>query len=129
MALHPPNTGYDLFDAADYAACLARETNDEQLQKISTDLNAAFADAIIARNQVNYREERLDNYSLSVVIVDKTTFAKEFQDADWTFTYEESYKATDFHAQTGWGQWLTTNEQKPTNNPCGYVSGDDDGEE
>ena len=119
-SVYKPMREKDLYDAADYAVCLARETNDEQLKAISKDLNAAFDDAIVVRANVNRRKDYLDNYSLSVTIVDKSTFAKEFKDGDWTFTFEKSYKATAFHANTGWGHWLSTNEQEPTGNPYGF---------
>ena len=124
-SVYKPKKEEDLYDAADYAACLARETDDEQLKAIRDDLNAAFADAILVRTHVNNRTSRLDKYSLSVTIVDKTTFAQEFHDGDWTFTFEESYKATAFHANTGWGHWLSTNEQKPTGNPYGFAESND----
>lgn len=119
-SVYKPHKEADLYDAADYAACLVRETNDEQLKDISNNLNAAFADAILARTHVNNRNDCLSNYSLSVTIVDKLTFAELYMDGDWVFTFEESYKATAFHANTGWGHWLSINEQKPTNNPWGY---------
>lgn len=127
-SVYKPKKEKDLYDAADYAACLARETNDEQLKAISNDLNAAFAEALLARASVNNRKDRLDNYSLSVTIVDKNTFAGELKDDvdNWTFTFEESYKATAFHDNTGWGHWLNTNEQKPTGNPFGFSDSYDD---
>ena len=130
-SVYRPYPNADLYDAVDYAACLARETNDGQLKAICASLNAAFDDAILVRTHVNNKEERLDNYSLSVTIVDKATFAQQYMDGDWPFTYEDSYKATDFHANTGWGHWLSTNEQAPTGNPSGYVEGgvDDDEDE
>ena len=125
-SVYKPKKEENLYDAADYAACLARETNDEQLKAISKDLDAAFANAILVRCPVNNRKDYLDNYSLSVTIVDKSTFAKEFKVDDWTFTFEESYKATAFHANTGWGHWLNTNEQMPTGNPYGFASRETD---
>ena len=128
-SVYKPKKELNLYDAADYAVCLARETNDDQLKAISNDLNAAFADAMLVRAHVNKRKDCLDSYSLSVTIVDKATFAKEFKDGNWDFTFEESYKATAFHANTGWGHWLNTNEQIPTGNPYGYSSNADDDKE
>lgn len=116
-----------LFDAADYAECLARETGDAQLQTISKSLRASFDKAFIARDHVNNRPDFLDAYTLSVTLVDKTTFTQELTDDTGNkFSFGESYFATDFHSNTGWGHWLTENNQKPTGNPFGMKKEEND---
>ena len=119
-SVYQPYQDVPLFDAADYADCLARETGDAELKDISTSLRAAFDQAFICRDHVNNQPSYLDAYTLSVTIVDKTTFGRTLtDDTYWTFFYGDSYKATDFHLNTGWGHWLATNEQIPTGNPYG----------
>ena len=118
--VYQPFKRFPLFDAADYADCLARETGDAQLQAISKDLRASFDKAFIARDHVNNRPDFLDAYTLSVTLVDKTTFANELADDTGNmFTFGQSYMATAFHANTGWGHWLAENNQQPTGNPFG----------
>ena len=125
--VYRPCQGAALFDAADYADCLARETGDAQLQTISKDLRASFDKAFLAREHVNNRPDFLDAYTLSVTLVDKTTFAQELKDdAGNIFSFGDSYMATAFHTNTGWGHWLAENNQKPTGNPFGM---DEEGED
>ena len=110
-----------LFDAADYADCLARETGDAQLLTISKDLRAAFDQAFISHAQVSNLPGSINANTLSVTIVDKATYNMELtDDTGWTFLFGDSYKINDFHADTGWGDWLAKNEQKPTGNPSGF---------
>ena len=119
--VYQPYPAKPLFDAADYADCLARETGDAQLQTISKDLRAAFDKAFISRAQVNNLPGFLNAYTLSVTIVDKTTFNMELtDDTGWKFLFGDSYKINDFHVDTDWGDWLAKNEQTPTGNPCGF---------
>ena len=128
--VYQPSQRYSLYDAADYADCLARETGDAQLQAISKDLRAAFDKAFLARDHVNNRPDSLSAYTLSVTLVDKTTFAQELKDdTDNTFTFGESYMATSFHTNTGWGHWLAENNQKPTGNPFGMMDDGPEGDE
>ncbi len=128
--VYQPCQRYTLYDAADYADCLARETGDAQLKAISKDLRAAFDKAFLARDHVNNRPDSLSAYTLSVTLVDKNTFAQELQDdTDNTFTFGESYMATNFHTNTGWGHWLAENNQKPTGNPLGMLDDDPEGDE
>ena len=120
--VYQPYPSKPLFDAADYADCLARETGDTQLQTISKDLRAAFDKAFISRAQVNNLPGSLNAYTLSVTIVDKATYNMELtDDTGWTFLFADSYKINDFHVSTYWGDWLAKNEQKPTGNPCGFA--------
>ena len=119
--VYQPAFNYSLYDAADYADCLARETGDALLQDISKDLRAAFDNAFICRDKVDNLPGALNAYTLSVTLVDKTTFAQEItDDTGWKFTFELSYNATAFHSNTGWGHWLNENEQTPTGNPYGF---------
>ena len=125
--VYQPFQGATLFDAADYADCLASETGDAQLLAISKDLRQTFNNTFIAHEHVNNRPDFLDAYSLSVTLVDKTTFAQELKDdTDNKFFFGDSYMATAFHANTGWGHWLTENNQMPTGNPFGLIDDDDD---
>ena len=118
--VYQPYQGATLYDAADYADCLARETGDAQLQTISKDLRASFDKAFLARDHVNNRPDFLNAYTLSVTLVDKTTFAKELTDVTGDkFIFGDSYMATSFHTNTGWGHWLAENNQKPDGNPFG----------
>jgi hypothetical protein len=118
--VYQPYQGATLFDAADYADCLARETSDAQLQTISKSLRASFDKAFLARDHVNNRPDFLDAYTLSVTLVDKTTFTQELKDdTGYKFSFSDSYFATGFHTNTGWGHWLAENNQKPTDNPFG----------
>ena len=126
--VYQPYQGATLFDAADYADCLARETGDAQLQAISKDLRASFDKAFLARDHVNRRPDFLNAYTLSVTLVDKTTFSHELtDDTGYKFTFGDSYKATAFHDNTGWGHWLAENGQMPTDNPFGLKNLEDDG--
>ena len=125
--VYQPFQRVPLFDAADYADCLARETGDAQLKTISKDLRASFDKAFIARDHVNSRPEFLNAYTLSVNLVDKETFSKELtDDTGYKFSFGESYMATAFHTNTGWGHWLAENNQKPTGNPYGMKDEEDD---
>lgn len=128
--VYKPYQGVSLFDAADYADCLARETGDAQLLAISKDLRAAFDKAFITRDHINNRPDFLNAYTLSVTLVDKTTFAQELKDdTDYKFTFGDSYMATAFHANTGWGHWLSENSQNPTDNPFGLKNLEDNGDQ
>jgi len=125
--VYQPYQNASLFDAADYADCLARETGDAQLQTISKDLRASFNKSFIARDHVNNRPDFLNDYTLSVTLVDKTTFAQEYtDDTNNMFLFGDSYKACNFHENTGWGHWLSENMQKPTGNPFGMAKLEDE---
>ena len=127
--VYQPYQGAVLYDAADYADCLARETGDAQLLAISKDLRATFDQKFIARDHVNKRPDYLDAYTLSVTLVDKETFSQELtDDTDYKFKFSDSYMATAFHSNTGWGHWLAENNQKPTGNPFGLME-DDEGDD
>jgi hypothetical protein len=128
--VYQPYPTKPLFDAADYADCLARETGDAQLQTISKDLRAAFDKAFICRAQVNNLPSALNAYTLSITIVDKNTYNMELtDDTGWTFRFSDSYKINDFHVGTYWGDWLAENEQTPTGNPCGMPESESGEEE
>jgi hypothetical protein len=128
--VYQPYPTKPLFDAADYADCLARETGDAQLQTISKDLRDAFDKAFICRAQVNNLPSALNAYTLSITIVDKNTYNMELtDDTGWTFRFSDSYKINDFHVGTYWGDWLAENEQTPTGNPCGMPESESGEEE
>ena len=126
--VYQPYQGAALFDAADYADCLARETGDDQIQTISKDLRASFDKSFIAREHVNNRPDFLDAYTLSLTLVDKTTFSQELtDDTGFKFSFGDSYLATDFHNNTGWGHWLAENNQQPADNPFGMKKLENEG--
>lgn len=112
--------GYPYFDLLDYAAKLAEATQDAQLQAIHTQLAANFGQAILKQVTVDLEEcPALPAYSLSVVLQDKQSY--ETTPTVANFTYRQAYEYTSFHTKTHWGNWLDTNLQPPTGNPCGQV--------
>ena len=108
------------FDLLDYAAKLAEATQDAELQTIHTQLAADFGRAILKQVTVDLGAcPALPAYSLSVLLVNKEAYEDDFAVGD--FTYRQAYEYTSFHQRTHWGNWLATNLQRPTGNPCGQV--------
>ena len=108
------------FDLLDYAAKLAEATQDAELQAIHTQLAADFGRAILKQVTVDLGAcPALPAYSLSVLLVNKEAYEDDF--AVGTFTYRQAYEYSTFHQRTHWGNWLATNLQTPTGNPCGQV--------
>ena len=112
------------FDIADYAHLLAKETGDEQFQAIATEMDNAFNEAIVHYRDVNWSQDHLDHYTLSVCLVNDNVynFTNYKQDIDPSYlcNFNEGYEQCDFHQYTGWGNWLNINEQKLDKNPeCG----------
>ena len=54
---------------------------------------------------------------LSVVLVDHDTYLNS--PTKGLFSYQQAYEYSRFHHLTHWGNWLHTNLQSPTDNPCG----------
>ncbi|MBQ7710444.1 MAG: hypothetical protein IJT39_01285, partial [Bacteroidales bacterium] len=111
-----------MFDLADYAHKVADETADPEFAAIAADIDAAFSDAIIRYEEVNWNTEQfLPHYTLSVCLVDHETytrdFMKEFSILSPRCNFNEGYEQTLFHRSTGWGTWLNTNLKRPFGNP------------
>ena len=111
-----------MFDLADYAHKVADETADPEFAAIAADIDAAFSDAIIRYEEVNWNTEQfLPHYTLSVCLVDHETytrdFMKEFSILSPRCNFNEGYEQTLFHRSTGWGTWLNTNLKRPFSNP------------
>ena len=106
------------FDLLDYARILADETGDGQLRTIAAELEQAFGLSTMEQITIDFdTHPELSSYSLSVVLVDKETYEKT--PTRGTFSYRQAYEYSTFHKLTGWGNWLYTNLQPPTGNPCG----------
>ena len=112
--------GSPLFDLLDYARILARETDDRQLKTIASEMERAFGEAILEQITVDYgTSPALDSYSLSVVLMNREVFNSS--PTLGLFSYRQAYLYSTFHQYTGWGTWLDTNLQPPTDNPCGQT--------
>ena len=116
------------FDLADYAHKVAEETADAEFAAIAADIDAAFSDAFVRREDVNWNtEQRLPHYTLSVCLVDHDTYVRDFTDVlDVLCNFNEGYEQTTFHQLTGWGQWLNANQQLPKGNPTSGGGSEDD---
>jgi hypothetical protein len=110
---------YPFYDALDYANKVAEATNDAQLKDIAAELKTALNAVLIERMGVHQNEEApMKEYTLSVVITDKTNFAAK---TAWDYTISKAYEFTDFSMITGWCEWLKTNTHNPTGNPAGQA--------
>jgi len=115
---------HPLYDAADYAHQLAKETNDTDMKAISDDLDHAFSEAIIQHIDINWSQQHLDHYTLSLCLVHKDmyTYDTQSQSADPSAVrnFNIGYEQSTFHKKTGWGTWLGMNDQWLYANPkCG----------
>ena len=109
------------FDIADYAQLLAKETDDAELKTISAALDNAFKEAFVHYRDVNNSKEHLDHYTLSVCLLREFFYTYDYKtkqpDLKVLNNYNEGYEKCDFHKLTGWGKWLTTNQQALDTNP------------
>ena len=110
---------YPFFDIADYAHLLAAETGDAEMQTISTELDNAFKAAFIHYCDVNWSQQHLDHYTLSVCLVQQLFYIYDYKDIlpNSLCRFDEGYEQCDFHKLTGWGNWLRMNQQKLNGNP------------
>ena len=111
---------YPFFDIADYAHLLAQETGDAEMQTISTELDNAFKAAFIHYRDVNWSQQHLDHYTLSVCLVHQFYYTWDYKSANptaWPNNFDEGYEQSDFHRLTSWGNWLRMNQQRLDNNP------------
>jgi hypothetical protein len=108
-----------------YADQMAKATGDAELKTIADELKAQMDKTILAANHYYnspYAKGIKPDFSLSVVAVDHKTYIGE---AGLTHSFQTAYEYTNFHKQTGWGDWLNILEAKPTkNNPAGDKSSD-----
>lgn len=119
---YKPDAAFDLFDARDYAKKFAEETGDESLEKIAKELSDAFdAMTVTHAMEAHFSEKApMDNYSLSIVLVDSAFYNGEMLSLEKK--NRESYEQTVFHKETGWGDWLNVNAHMPAGNPHGQNS-------
>jgi hypothetical protein len=110
-----------LFDIADYAHLLAKETDDAELKAISATLDNAFKEAFVHYRDVNNSKEHLDHYTLSVCLLRQLFYTYDYKtkypEKNLLNNYNEGYEKCDFHKLTGWGNWLNTNQQALDSNP------------
>ena len=105
---------HPFYDVADYAHRLAAETGDAEFATIAADLDRALADAILQYRDVNWNEQHLDHYTLSICLLSTTYYTYDYKSnekmkADANF--DEGYELSSFHTHTGWGNWLRMNQQ------------------
>lgn len=110
---------YPLFDLADYAHLLAKETGDDEFTAISSAMDQAFSKAILQRVDINWTVDHLDHYSLSVCLYHCDSYIFDFVGAGMPYNsnLRESYEQSTFHKLTGWGNWLSINTGQPWGNP------------
>ena len=107
------------FDIADYAHLLAQETGDTEMQTISTELDNAFKAAFIHYRDINWSQQHLDHYTLSVCLVHQLYYTYDYKDIlpNPLCRFDKGYEHCDFHRMTGWGDWLRMNQQRLVSNP------------
>lgn len=107
------------FDIADYAHLLAQETGDTEMQTISTELDNAFKAAFIHYRDINWSQQHLDHYTLSVCLVHQLYYTYDYKDIlpNSLCRFDKGYEYCDFHRMTGWGDWLRMNQQRFVSNP------------
>ena len=111
-----------MFDLADYAHKVANETGDAEFAAIATDIDAAFSNAFVRYEDVNWNTEQfLPHYTLSVCLFDHETYhidiMNRFKGLNPICNINDGYEQTTFHQMTGWGKWLDTNQKNPRGNP------------
>ncbi|MBR6852931.1 MAG: hypothetical protein IKM78_03355 [Prevotella sp.] len=109
------------FDIADYAHQLAKETGDAEFKAISDALDAAFDEAFVHYYDINNSVQHLDHYTLTVNLIDKDYYVFDYKNTFPTLyavcNFKEGYEQCTFHKLTGWGNWLSINEQLLDRNP------------
>ena len=110
---------YPFFDLADFAHKLAEETADEELAAVSDEMDRAFDEAIVHYADINLNEQHLDHYSLSVCIYGQDHYNYDFvgDGGSYRCNIGEGYEQCSFHQLTGWGNFLSINQQVPHGNP------------
>ena len=88
-------------------------------------MDQAFKDAFVHYRDVSNSKEHLDHYTLSVCLLNKQYYTLDYKTRfpakNLLNNYNEGYEKCDFHKLTGWGNWLSTNQQELDSNPqrCG----------
>ena len=112
---------YPLFDIAEYAQLLAKETGDAKMKTISTAMDKAFKEAFVHYRDVNYSKDHLDHYTLSVCLMNQKFYTIDYvglaPELGALCNYNVGYEQCDFHKLTGWGNWLNMNQQTLDSNP------------
>ena len=81
-----------------------------------------ISNLIVHYADVNWSEQHLDHYSLSVCIYDKNFYNYDFigEGNAVKANIYQGYEQCAFHQLTGWGNFLRINETSPWGNPyCG----------
>lgn len=112
------------FDLADYGHLLAYETGDSELSSISQAIDHAFSNAFVQYADVNFNEQHLDHYTLSVCLANDATYLDDYLNKfiyqiafNPICNFDTGYEQCTFHQLTGWGNWLRTNKQMLWGNP------------
>jgi len=113
------------FDLADYAHKLAQETGDNQLAAISDDIDRAFNDLFIYYADVNWNEQHLDHYTLSVCLYQALYYTYDYigDGNQFLANINDGYEQSAFHKLTGWGNFLRINEALSNTNPSSQGGG------
>ena len=116
---------FPFFDLADYAHLLTKETGDAEMTAISASLDKAFSEAFVHYADVSTNEQHLDHYTLSVCLTDNIIYTANFISfhPNALCNFDQGYEQTTFHKQTGWGNWLRTNQQQLWGNPTSDGAG------
>ena len=116
-----PDFGYiePFFDLQDYADKLAANTADPTLASIAEEMKKALDAAIIKHAHVNWNEQHLDHYSLSICLYHQILYNLDFKarGAQLLCNINEGYEQSTFHKLTRWGNWLRINNGLPWGNP------------
>lgn len=113
-------SAHPFFDALDFANQVTKATNDAELKTIAADLKTAFDKIWVSRRRVICNPQAsLDEFTLSMFMMDKETYAKQV--GTYRYTYRDAYEYSRFHKKTGWGNWINTNTHTPQGNPTGQV--------
>ena len=93
---------------------------DNQIAAISDNIDRAFNDLIIHYGDVNWNEQHLDHYTLSVCLYSQLYYNFDLIGAGFPYQSNigDGYEQSAFHKLTGWGNFLRINEQIPLGNPC-----------
>ena len=113
------------FDLADFAHKLAEETGDATLAAIAADMDQAFDELFIHSADVNWNEQHLDHYTLSVCIYHNYYYNADLigNGASYLANIGEGYEQCAFHKLTGWGNYLRINDILPFDNPASQGGG------
>lgn len=99
---------FPFFDLMDYVQTLAVNSGNALLLNLSSELHRATDAAIVCREASQKLAGQEISWGITLI-----------NDAAWESDYADgSYEELAFDKASGWSQWLQTNKQKPTGNPC-----------